>query len=204
MDHGSVQPLLPALVWNHMAAVSWECVSMLHSIRTAAEHGMSARRGWPHACGGKSTGVDVTVDREKPAHLVLHDGNTFSGRSFGAEAEASGEVVFCTGLVGYPESLTDPSYRGQILVFTYPLIGNYGVPDRSRTAGVLDHFESERIQVSGVIVSQVSTSPSHWTSVTSLHNWLASEGVPGIEQVDTRRLTQILRSEGVMPGRIAP
>src|SRR4051812_40615489 len=124
-----------------------------------------------------------SVEPGERAHLVLSDGSIFAGRAFGACADASGEVVFCTGLVGYPESLTDPSYRGQILVFTYPLIGNYGVPDRSATAGVLDHFESERIQVSGVVVASASPSPSHWTSVRSLHAWLASEGVPGIEGV---------------------
>jgi carbamoyl-phosphate synthase small subunit len=134
---------------------------------------------------------------------VLSDGTVFAGQSFGAPVDASGEVVFCTGLVGYPESLTDPSYRGQILVFTYPLIGNYGVPDRAATAGVLDHFESDRIQVSGVVVASASAAPSHWTSVTSLHKWLLAEGVPGIEGVDTRHLTQVLRAAGVMPGRLA-
>ncbi|GAC1433397.1 MAG: glutamine-hydrolyzing carbamoyl-phosphate synthase small subunit [Chloroflexota bacterium] len=142
------------------------------------------------------------MKRGHPAHLVLSDGSVFVGDSFGAATEVAGEVVFCTGLVGYPESLTDPSYRGQILVFTYPLIGNYGVPDRSRTAGILDNFESDRIQVSGVIVAVASATPSHWTSIANLHTWLEAEGVPAIEGVDTRRLTQILRSHGVMPGRI--
>src|SRR5579872_3787571 len=106
-------------------------------------------------------------------YLVLADGTTFKGSPFGAQVEAEGEVVFCTGLVGYPESLTDPSYRGQILVFTYPLIGNYGVPDRAATAGVLDHFESDRLQVSGVVVATASATPSHWSSIGSLHDWLA-------------------------------
>jgi carbamoyl-phosphate synthase small subunit len=152
----------------------------------------------------REPGRGDTVERGQQAHLVLSDGSVFTGHAFGAPVQASGEVVFCTGLVGYPESLTDPSYRGQILVFTYPLIGNYGVPDRSATTGVLDHFESERVQVSGVVVSAASPTPSHWTSISNLHAWLAAEGVPGIEGVDTRHLTQILRSHGVMPGRLRP
>jgi len=142
------------------------------------------------------------VDVGRAAHLILSDGSVFGGRSFGAPKSASGEVVFCTGLVGYPESLTDPSYQGQILVFTYPLIGNYGVPDRSTTGGVLDNFESEHIQVSGVVVASASNTPSHWSSIASLHQWLAAEGVPGLQDVDTRRLTQVLRAHGVMPGRL--
>src|SRR5581483_6041294 len=98
--------------------------------------------------------------------------------------------------------LTDPSYRGQILVLTYPLIGNYGVPDRSSTLGVLDHFESDRIQVSGLVISTLSRTPSHWSAVSSLDDWLRCEGVPALEGVDTRALTQRLRSHGVMMGRI--
>src|SRR5919108_2127607 len=136
--------------------------------------------------------------------LVLDDGTIFEGRGFGAIKPAWGEVVFSTGIVGYPESLTDPSYRGQILVLTYPLIGNYGVPPRTATCGVLDHFESDRIQVSGLVVSTLSRTPSHWSAVSSLDEWMRAEGVPGIEGVDTRALTQRLRTRGVMGGRIVP
>jgi carbamoyl-phosphate synthase small subunit len=136
--------------------------------------------------------------------LVLDDGTIFEGVGFGAIRPAWGEVVFSTGIVGYPESLTDPSYRGQILVLTYPLIGNYGVPPRTATCGVLDHFESDRIQVSGLVVSTLSRTPSHWSAVSSLDEWMRAEGVPGIEGVDTRALTQRLRARGVMGGRIVP
>src|SRR5204863_7356757 len=97
-----------------------------------------------------------------PVSLVLDDGTIFEGMGFGAITPVSGEVVFSTGIVGNPESLTDPSYRGQILVLTYPRIGNYGVPPRTATGGVLDHFESDRIQVSGLVVSTLSRTPSHW------------------------------------------
>jgi carbamoyl-phosphate synthase small subunit len=144
------------------------------------------------------------VEETPRVSLVLDDGTIFEGTGFGAIRPAWGEVVFSTGMVGYPESLTDPSYRGQILVLTYPLIGNYGVPPRTATCGVLDHFESDRIQVSGLVVSTLSRTPSHWSAVSSLDEWMRAEGVPGIEGVDTRALTQRLRTHGVMGGRIVP
>jgi carbamoyl-phosphate synthase small subunit len=124
--------------------------------------------------------------------LVLADGTVFQGRPFGADRDVRGEVVFNTGLTGYPETLTDPSYRGQILVMTYPLQGNYGVP-----AGP---FESPRIQVQGVVVTHYSRSPSHHESIRSLGTWLAGEGIPAIEGVDTRTLTRRLRAHGTMDG----
>ena len=127
-------------------------------------------------------------------HLVLQDGQEFIGQSFGAPREAEGEVVFNTGMSGYVETLTDPSYRGQILVLTYPLQGNYGVP--------VGPFEAPRIQVQGVIVSHYSANPSHHTSVRSLGDWLDSEGVPGICGIDTRTLTRHLRAAGTIPGSI--
>src|SRR5919202_4616997 len=126
--------------------------------------------------------------------LELEDGTVFAGRSAAFPKPVCGEVVFNTGMVGYTESLTDPSYRGQILVFTYPLVGNYGVPPRTATGGVLDHFESDRIQVSGLVVSTLSRTPSHWSAVSSLDEWMRAEGIPGIEGVDTRALTQRLRT----------
>lgn len=136
-------------------------------------------------------------------HLVLADGSIWSGRSFGAPIDATGEVVFCTGPVGYPESLTDPSYQGQILVFTYPLIGNYGVPMESASDSLPTYFESNRIQVRGVIVATHCTEPHHWTAQRTLGEWLQAEGIPALEGIDTRMLTQTLRAEGVMAGRIA-
>jgi carbamoyl-phosphate synthase small subunit len=134
--------------------------------------------------------------------LFLEDGTRFDGEGFGAPTEHVGEVVFTTGMVGYPESLTDPSFRGQVLSFTYPLIGNYGVPRADvRDAFGLPLLESEEVQVRGVVV-RGTTAPSHWSSHRSLEEWLAEEGVPGVRGVDTRRLTQHLRSGGVLRGAI--
>jgi carbamoyl-phosphate synthase small subunit len=136
--------------------------------------------------------------------LVLADGTQFSGESFGAPGAVSGEVVFNTGMVGYPESLTDPSYRGQILVMTYPLAGNYGVPGDLRADGMRVYFESPRIQVSGLVVAEHSAEYSHWNAVKSLSGWLSEEGIPGISGIDTRALTRILRERGTAPGKIVP
>jgi carbamoyl-phosphate synthase small subunit len=134
--------------------------------------------------------------------LELEDGTAVEGRSFGAPRPAAGEVVFNTGMVGYPESLTDPSYRGQILVLTYPLVGNYGVPPADRERGILRYFESERIQVAGLVVSEHCERYSHWNAVKSLGAWLEEEGVPGVQGVDTRALTRRIRESGTMLGRI--
>ena len=137
------------------------------------------------------------------AQLILSDGTIFEGEPFGAKKDSDGEVVFNTGMAGYPESLTDPSYRGQILTFTYPLIGNYGVPSEEKNEwGFSKNFESEDIHVRGVIVSQVSKDFSHHTAVSSLQNWMEHHGIPGITGIDTRALTKKLRERGVMLGRI--
>jgi len=132
--------------------------------------------------------------------LFLEDGTRFDGEGLGAPTRKVGEVVFTTGMVGYPESLTDPSFRGQILTFTYPLLGNYGVP---RAGGQdrwgLPALESGEVQVRGVVV-RGTTTPNHWSSHRSLDSWLADEGVPGIQGVDTRLLTERLRAEGVVRG----
>ncbi|MDO9547585.1 MAG: glutamine-hydrolyzing carbamoyl-phosphate synthase small subunit [Candidatus Marinimicrobia bacterium] len=135
------------------------------------------------------------------AKLVLEDGTVFEGDSFGADISAAGELVFNTGMVGYPESLTDPSYYGQILVLTYPLVGNYGIPENDFSVES-EHFESECIQVTGLVVSEESMKYSHWQAVQSLSNWLKSADVPAISGIDTRRLTQILREKGSMLGKI--
>ena len=131
----------------------------------------------------------------KKAKLIFKNGAGFAGASFGAEKSVSGEVVFATGMVGYPEALTDPSFRGQILVLTYPLIGNYGVPKK-------EFWESEKIQVSGLIVCNYIDTPSHHTMQMNLGEWFKKEGVPLLEIKDTRALTQKLRSEGVSLGKI--
>ncbi len=136
------------------------------------------------------------------AKIILEDGSSFHGFSFGFPSNVSGEVVFNTGMVGYPESLTDPSYSGQILVLTYPLIGNYGVPNRGRTNGILKNFESEKIQVKSLIVSSYSSHQDHWSGVKTLDQWLMEEKIPGIHGVETRSLTKILREKGTMLGKV--
>jgi carbamoyl-phosphate synthase small subunit len=138
---------------------------------------------------------------QRPATLTLADGRTFAGASFGADRKVEGEVVFCTGLSGYVETLTDPSYRGQILVLTYPLQGNYGVPGGP---DALRSMESKRIQVLGLVVSRHCVGPSHHESQRSLGAWLRAEGVPAIEGVDTRALTKHLRAAGTMGGLLDP
>jgi len=134
------------------------------------------------------------------AVLVLEDGSTFAGYGFGAPKKVSGEIVFSTSMVGYPESLTDPSYKGQILTFTYPLVGNYGVPPYDKENGVLKYFESEDIKVTGFVVHELCKNPFHWASTRTLDRWLKDEDVPGIYGIDTRKLTKKLRVKGVMLG----
>ncbi|PVU87695.1 hypothetical protein BB561_006212 [Smittium simulii] len=137
------------------------------------------------------------------AHLQLKTGQVFTGASFGAKTASIGEAVFTTSLVGYPESMTDPSYRGQLLVFTQPLIGNYGVPSRSRDEfGLLENFESEQIQCSGIIVSDYAQKYSHWNAVESLSNWCQRSGIPAITGVDTRALVHLLRGQGSTLGAL--
>lgn len=138
----------------------------------------------------------------KTVKLVLEDGSTFPGISFGSARSISGEVVFNTAMTGYPESLTDPSYKGQILVLTYPLIGNYGVPDELVEENLFKYFESDRLHISGLIVSDYSLEYSHWNAKKSLGEWLQQHNVPGIYGIDTRYLTKILREKGTMLGKI--
>jgi carbamoyl-phosphate synthase small subunit len=143
------------------------------------------------------------VSRER-ATLTIRDGPIFHGKSFGAKANISGEAVFTTSLVGYPESMTDPSYRGQILVFTQPLIGNYGVPSAARDEyGLLRYFESPNIQAAGIVVTDEAKEHSHWTAVESLAEWCAREGVPAISGVDTRAIVTYLREQGSSLARLA-
>ncbi len=140
---------------------------------------------------------------KKKAKLILNDGTELEGWSFGAEKNAVGEVVFNTAMTGYPESLTDPSYAGQMLTMTYPLIGNYGVPTTEISAnGLPKLMESGRIHAAALIVADYSEEYSHWNAKQSLSEWLKQEGVPGLTGIDTRRLTMLLREHGVMMGRI--
>jgi carbamoyl-phosphate synthase small subunit len=138
----------------------------------------------------------------RPGLLWLEDGSVFPGESFGFPATIGGEVVFNTGMVGYPETLTDPSYKGQILSLTYPIVGNYGVPERPASAGLDGPFESSAIQISGLLVAEAVPGYSHWSAVSSLAQWLRRERVPALTGIDTRALTKRLREKGTMLGKI--
>jgi carbamoyl-phosphate synthase small subunit len=138
----------------------------------------------------------------KNIKLILEDGTVFEGKSFGYHKSVAGEVVFNTAMTGYPESLTDPSYKGQILVSTYPLIGNYGVPKDEMEHGVPKFYESDQIHISGLVISDYSFEYSHWNAKNSLREWLIQNKVPGIFNIDTRALTKILREKGTMLGKI--
>lgn len=135
--------------------------------------------------------------------LLLSDGTRFHGKSFGYDAPVAGEVVFNTAMMGYPESLTDPSYAGQLMTLTYPLVGNYGVPEFTiEENGIPRFMESDRIYASAIIVSDYSEEYSHWNAKESLGDWLKREQVPGVTGIDTRQLTKVLREHGVMMGKI--
>lgn len=141
-----------------------------------------------------------------PATLHLKTGQSFAGRSFGAPRSIYGETVFSTSITSYTESMTDPSYRGQILVFTTPLIGNYGVPHNitprdSQDVGVV--LESSGVQCAAVVVADVAEKFSHYTAIESLHSWCSRYNVPGVTGVDTRAITRLLRDQGTTLGRLA-
>lgn len=141
--------------------------------------------------------------QQRKMTLRLDNGMSFHGESFGYEQSVAGEVVFNTAMSGYPESLTDPSYAGQILTLTYPLIGNYGVPPFTfESNGLATFMESEKIHVKALVVSSYSGEYSHWNAVESLSDWLRREHIPAISGVDTRELTKVLREEGVMMGKL--
>ena len=143
----------------------------------------------------------IVAEEPKKAFLVLEDNSVFSGFSFGFKSEHSfsGEVVFNTSMVGYPESLTDPSYNGQILTLTYPLIGNYGMPSFEKdSSGIEKFYESSKAQISGLIVSDYSFEYSHWNAKKSLQDWLIEQKIPALYGIDTRALTKKLREKGVM------
>ncbi|MFB0560167.1 MAG: glutamine-hydrolyzing carbamoyl-phosphate synthase small subunit [Candidatus Lokiarchaeia archaeon] len=145
---------------------------------------------------------NVSKETERKAALVLEDGSYFIGTGFGATGKVQGEIVFNTGMVGYPEALTDPSYHGQILVLTYPLVGNYGAPswnafDRWK---IPKFYESDSIKIRGFVVHEYCDTPHHWQSVRTLGDWLEDENIPGLQGIDTRMLTKKLRVHGVMLG----
>ncbi len=142
------------------------------------------------------------MTQAKKVSLVLEDGTRFEGKSFGYDHSIAGEVVFYTAMTGYPESLTDPSYTGQILVSTYPMIGNYGVPTDLLDEGIHAHYESHKVHISGLIISDYSSEYSHWNAQKSLGDWLKESKVPGLYDIDTRALTKVLRVKGSMLGKI--
>ena len=146
--------------------------------------------------------MEAHLNSLKPgkAVLVLEDGSPFFGHGFGAVKKVSGEIVFSTSMVGYPEALTDPSYKGQILTLTYPLVGNYGVPPYDLELGIPRYFESESIKATGLVIHELCKKPYHWASTKTLEEWLKNENVPGIYGIDTRELTKKLRVKGVMLG----
>ena len=139
---------------------------------------------------------------DKKIALVLENGMIFEGYSFGYEKAAAGEIVFNTAMVGYPESLTDPSYSGQILTVTYPLVGNYGVPEDRIVNGLSEFYESEKIHAQGLIISGYFHQYSHWNAKKSLSDWLKEQKIPGIYGIDTRELTKLIREKGSMKGKI--
>lgn len=144
------------------------------------------------------------MEKRLKIKLTLEDGTVYQGYSFGSPVAAAGEVVFNTAMTGYPESLTDPSYRGQILCLTYPLVGNYGAPARSEENDLLRFYESSSIHISGLIVSDYSFEYSHWNAEESLDSWLKRNKVPGVYGIDTRALTKRIREKGAMLGKLEP
>lgn len=134
--------------------------------------------------------------------LILEDGQVFEGEHFGYPISVAGEIVFNTAMTGYPESLTDPSYKGQILVATFPLIGNYGVPGDSVKNKIFEYYESDIIHVEALVISHYSEEFSHWNAQKSLHDWMIEHKIPGIHGVDTRRITQIIRENGTMKAKL--
>eukprot|EP00957_Ditylum_brightwellii_P063488 4819537-Ditylum_brightwellii.AAC.1 len=179
--------------------------TMLRSIlqpRTRFSSTPAAARRVTAAFSTQSSG-DVVRPTAK-ANLHLEDGTTITGTSFGCHTSVEGEVVFATGMVGYPESLTDPSYQGQILTLTSPMVGNYGVPNRNTIDeyGLPAFFESTKIHAQGLLVQDYSHHYSHWNAASSLGDWLKEEGIPGLCDIDTRMLTKKIREKGALLGRI--
>lgn len=155
--------------------------------------------------GAREKIMKMMADKKKiNVKLTLEDGSVWEGKLFGANKPAAGEVVFNTAMTGYPESLTDPSYKGQILCLTYPLVGNYGAPSREEADEILKYYESSSIHIEGLIVSYYSFEYSHWNAAGSLDEWLKSNNIPGIYGIDTRALTKRIRERGVMLGKIEP
>jgi carbamoyl-phosphate synthase small subunit len=193
------RPLVGKSIGTSLSAQVGRCQARYLSKQTLA----AGSKGREMPIAGQAARATAPVT-STDATLTIRDGPVFHGKAFGANANISGEAVFTTSLVGYPESMTDPSYRGQILVFTQPLIGNYGVPSSERDEySLLKYFESPHIQCAGVVVADVAERYSHWTAVESLSDWCAREGVPAISGVDTRAIVTYLREQGSSLARIS-
>ncbi|KAF9083633.1 Multifunctional pyrimidine synthesis protein CAD [Mortierella sp. AD031] len=176
---------------------AFKAAAPVRSLATVADTVFPANKAAPKPVFSAPYQFDSEAPKATPAALKLKSGHVFTGTSFGAPISSFGEAVFTTSLVGYPESMTDPSYRGQILVFTQPLIGNYGVPSQEKDQfGLLKYFESNKIQCQGIVVNDYATKYSHWTAVESLGEWCAREGIPAISGVDTRAIVHLLRDQG--------
>lgn len=175
---------------------------MLFRVPGCAKHSIAVHK-YAHRLSGVRF-LSSHLEKPRQASLILESGHKFTGYSFGHESSVAGEVVFNTGLVGYPESLTDPSYRGQILTLTYPIVGNYGVPDTHvrDQYGLMLNVESEKIHTAGLLVQDYSHNYSHWNSVKSLSEWLKEEEVPALYGIDTRMITKMVRDKGTVLGKI--
>lgn len=205
------QPLTPATRMDHnVPSSSWgvasigqpgsETVDTISSPQFVNGFSIAPKLNVPAA-------LPEGADAGKAVRLELKDGTTYLGAAFGADKSVAGELVFQTGMVGYPESITDPSYKGQILVVTFPLVGNYGVPSRDTMDEILGdlpaHFESYHIHISGLVVASYSGEDySHHLAVSSLGTWLKEQGIPAMHGVDTRALTKRIREEGSLLGRM--
>ncbi|KAI9271295.1 hypothetical protein BY458DRAFT_586549 [Sporodiniella umbellata] len=198
-------PNIPAPSASSMGTASPTAATGSRNNAPAATITTNSSSRSPTALHPPSTATE-DLDNPTTAAFVLKDGTSFQGISFGAEKSISGECVFQTGMVGYPESITDPSYQGQILVVTFPLVGNYGVPSRTEMDALLKdlplRFESNRIHVAGLIVAHYSTDFSHYLAESSLSEWLKENDVPALYGIDTRALTKKIRCEGVLLGKI--
>ena len=195
--------LIKPLLWNSAAVKpTFRLPAKTFKPSIQVRFNATVLNGAPRAAAPRPSTRSTKPSYER-ATFTIRDGPIFHGKSFGARTNVSGEAVFTTSLVGYPESMTDPSYRGQILVFTQPLIGNYGVPSLARDDyGLLKYFESPNIQACGIVVADVALQYSHWTAVESLADWCAREGVPAISGVDTRAIVTFLREQGSSLGKL--
>jgi carbamoyl-phosphate synthase/aspartate carbamoyltransferase len=211
-DPPSTPPLLPVNGHERILPTSHPSAAAAGLVNGTPAKTMPATNGYPKAepeppISSHSLGHTAENTAERSMLLELEDGSAYQGYSFGTEKSVSGEMVFQTGMVGYPESITDPSYRGQILVITFPLVGNYGVPPRAARDALLEelpaHFEAAQIHVAALIVASYSGEDfSHHLASSSLGTWLKEQGVPAMHGVDTRVLTKKIREQGSMLGKL--